>query len=145
MKRLRGFWMKCIDTTYFVDIIRRPGSVRKLTEKLDAEGVHATTTINVFEAMFGAFAIGGEKGEKIRRKLTEAFSRVEVLEFSYRDAVLAAEIGGRLRKRGRHVGLDVITAAIAINNGCESVVTRNEKHFKWIEEETGLKVEAYEV
>ncbi len=137
--------MKCIDTTYFVDFIRRPESVRRLTEELDAEGVHATTVINVFEAVFGASVVGGEKGNKMKHKLSEAFSRLEILELRYRDAVLAAEIGGKLKKRGRHVGLDAITAAIAINNGCDSVVTRNERHFKWIEEETGLKVEVYKI
>ncbi len=116
--------MKCLDATYFIDLVRRPGAIRKLTEKLDAEGVHATTTINVFEALFGAFKVHGEKGEKMKRKLTEAFSRLEIPEFSYRDAVLAAEIGGKLRKKNKNVELDVLTAAIAIDNGCEAVVTR---------------------
>lgn len=58
MKRPKGLWMKCIDITYFVDIVSR-GSLSRLTERLDDEWVHATTTINVFEAMFGAFAAGG--------------------------------------------------------------------------------------
>jgi len=32
---------------------------------------------------------------------------------------------------------------IRINKGCEAVVTRNEEHFRWIEEITGLRVVAY--
>ncbi len=84
--------MKCIDTTYFVDLIRRPSAIRAVTQKLDKEGVHATTVFNVYEALFGA---------------------------------------------------DAIIAAIAINNGCEAVVTRNEAHFRWIEELSGLSVETY--
>ena len=35
--------MKCIDTTYFVDLIRRPSAIRTITQKLDTGGVHATT------------------------------------------------------------------------------------------------------
>ena len=136
--------MKCIDTTYFIDIIRRPESVKELTERLDSEGIHATTTINVFEALFGAYAVGGERGSKIADKLVKTFNKLEILSFEYRDAILAAEIGGRLKREGKEVGADAIIAAIAINNGCEAVVTRNPRHFKWIEELTGLRVESYD-
>jgi predicted nucleic acid-binding protein len=34
--------------------------------------------------------------------------------------------------------VDTIVAAIAIKNGCEEVVTRNDVHFRWIEEVSGL-------
>lgn len=44
---------------------------------------------------------------------------------------------------GKDIGDDAIIAAIAINNGCEAIVTRNEKHFKFIEQITGLKVKGY--
>ena len=50
--------MKCIDTTYFVDFIRKPDAIKELTKKLDDEGVHATTSFNVFEALFGHKVIG---------------------------------------------------------------------------------------
>ncbi|MGQ9625217.1 MAG: hypothetical protein ACUVXA_19555 [Candidatus Jordarchaeum sp.] len=49
--------MKCIDTTYFVDLIRRPSTIRELTKKLDNEGIHATTALNVYEALFGAYVL----------------------------------------------------------------------------------------
>jgi len=135
--------MKCLDTTYFIDMIRRPDAIRDLTKRLDAEGIHATTVINVYEALICAFAVGGEKGEKMKDKLMRAFNKLEILDFTYKDAVLAAEIGGKLLRMGKKVGDDAIIAAIAINNGCEAIVTRNEKHFKLIEQITGLKVEGY--
>ncbi len=53
--------MKCIDTTYFVDLIRRPSAIRAITQDLDEEGVHATTVFNVYEALFGAYAIKDEE------------------------------------------------------------------------------------
>jgi predicted nucleic acid-binding protein len=88
--------MKCIDTTYFVDLIRRPSAIRAITKELDEEGVHATTVFN-----------------------------------------------GTLAHKGKYVGADAIIAAIAINKGCEAVVTRNEEHFRWLEEISGLRVEIY--
>jgi predicted nucleic acid-binding protein len=110
--------MKCIDTTYFVDLIRRPSAIRTITQKLDKGGVHAT-------------------------KLKKAISRMKVLDFNYTDAVKAAELGGTLAHNGKYVGADAIIAAIAINKGCDAVVTRNEEHFRWIEEISGLKAETY--
>ncbi|MBS7251570.1 MAG: type II toxin-antitoxin system VapC family toxin [Candidatus Freyarchaeota archaeon] len=136
--------MKCIDTTYFVDLIRRPNILRELTTKLDDEGIHATTVLNVYEALFGAYALkDDEKREKIIHKLREALERLEVLSFRYDDAVLAAKIAGELARNGKRVGVDAVVAAIAINNGCKAIVTKNEKHFTWIMEITGLRVETY--
>ncbi|GEM_PF-6029731 len=59
--------MKCIDTTYFVDLIRRPSAIRTITAELDEEGVHATTVFNVYEALFGTYAVkDDEKRGKAR-------------------------------------------------------------------------------
>ena len=136
--------MKCIDTTYFVDLIRSPNTIKELTKKLDDEGVHATTALNVYEALFGAHTVkDDEKREKIIDKLIRAVERIEVLSFGYSDAVLAAKIAGELARNGKRVGADAVIATIAINNGCKAVVTKNERHFKWIEEITGLNVETY--
>nr|MDO8082645.1 type II toxin-antitoxin system VapC family toxin [Candidatus Freyarchaeota archaeon] len=136
--------MKCIDTTYFVDLIRKPDAIKELTKKLDDEGIHATTAFNIFEALFGAYAVKeDEKRVKIIDKLARAFERMEVLSFRYSDAILAAKIAGELARNGKRVGADAVIAAIAINNGCKAIVTKNDKHFKWIEETTGLKVETY--
>jgi len=137
--------MKCIDTTYFVDLIRRPSAIRTITQKLDNEGVHATTVFNVYDALFGAYSLKDEdKREKAKAKLNKAISRLEVLDFDYNDAVKAATLGGTLTHKGKHVGADTIIAAIAINKGCDAVVTRNEDHFRWIEEISGLKAEIYQ-
>jgi len=135
--------MKCLDTTYFVDLVRKPSAIRDITTRLDEEDRCATTVFNVYEALFGSYAVDDEKGEKIREKISKAANRLEVLEFRYVDALKAAEIGGALLKKKKRVGADAITAAIAINNGCEAVVTRNKKHFGWIKDLTGLEVEIY--
>jgi len=137
--------MKCLDTTYFIDLIKKPELIRSITEKLDKEGVHATTTLNIFESLFGAFAIGEEKGEKMKDKLMKTFNKLEIFNFNYKDALLAAELGGKLRKMGKTIDLDVIIAAIALNNGCDSILTRNKRHFNWFKEIIDIKIEFYEI
>ena len=79
----------------------------------------------------------------MKDKLKKAISRMNVLDFNYTDAVKAAELGGTLAHKGKHVGADALIAAIAIKKGCDAVVTRNEVHFRRIEEISGLKAEIY--
>jgi len=135
--------MKCLDTTYFVDLVRKPSAIKDITMRLDEEDRCATTVFNVYEALFGSYAVDDAKGEKIREMISKAANRLEVLEFRYVDALKAADIGGALLKKKKRAGADAITAAIAINNGCEAVVTRNKKQFGWIKDLTGLEVETY--
>ena len=134
--------MFCLDTTYFVDLIRNSKMIKPITKKIGNEPLF-TTTFNLFEAQIGSYSI---KNEELRNKaidkLNKTFDRIEVLPFLKRDALKAAEIASILRRRGKVVGADVITAAIALNNGC-TVVTRNRDHFQWISEETGLEVVFY--
>lgn len=136
--------MRCLDTTFFIDLIRAPDRVRELTSELDRETRPCTTTFNVYEALFGAFVVKDKTKKKMMLdKLEMAMARVTVVPIDYRDAVKAAAIGGELKIEGKAVGADALTAACALNNGCESLVTRNEKHFKWISDLTGLRVDVY--
>jgi predicted nucleic acid-binding protein len=83
----------------------------------------------LFEAQMGSYSI---KNEELRNKaidkLNKTFDRIEILPFLKGDALKAAEIADILRRRGKIVSVDVITAAIALNSGC-TVVTRNRNHF----------------
>lgn len=136
--------MRCLDTTYFIDLIRAPDRVRDITTEIDKESRPCTTAFNVYEALYGAFVLKDKvKKRKMLDKLEKAMARVTVLPIDHRDAVKAAAIGGELKIDGREVGADALTAACALNNGCESLVTRNGKHFKWISDSTGLRVDVY--
>lgn len=70
------------------------------------------------------------------------FERIEILPFLEDDALRAAKVAGDLKRKGKFVGADAITAAIALNSDC-AVMTRNQSHFQWISEETGLEVILY--
>lgn len=116
--------------------------IHPITKKIENEPVF-TTTFNLFETQMGSYSIKNEEfRNKAIKKLNKAVDRMEVLPFLKGDALKAAEIAGILKRKGKIVGAGVITAAVALNNGC-TVVTRNYNHFQWISEETGLKVAFY--
>jgi predicted nucleic acid-binding protein len=136
--------MKCLDTTYLIDSIRDPDSIIDFTRKLEKKETLATTTYNVFEVYFGAHAVKSASAKnKIVDKLGRFLEPIQIIPFDLSDAIRAAEIGGTLKKKGKIVGADAITAAIALNSGCNSVVSRNRTHFKEIEKVTGLKLVEY--
>jgi predicted nucleic acid-binding protein len=129
--------MFCLDTTYFVDMIRNPILIERVTKRIENDFLY-TTTFNVFEVQLGSYSIRDERIRKASiEKLNRIFKRIEILPFLEGDALKAAEISGNLKRKGKSVGADAIIAAVALNNGC-AVVTRNKNHFQWIKEETGL-------
>ncbi len=137
--------MKCLDTTFLVDIVEHPEEARGIAEGLEGRGeVLATTAFNVYEALLGTHSLR-DRGQ--RAKLLDLYakvlSRLVVLPMSLEDAAKAAEIGGELRRKGQEVGADTLTAAIALRGGCDGVVTRNVSHFARIEGLTGLAVVPY--
>lgn len=145
MKRDSGESTKCLDTTFLVDLVQAPREVEDVARALDEAGeIAATTVINVYEALLGAYAVKDRrKGSKIEDKLDKALARMSVLPLREEDARRAAEIAGDLRRRGLHLGVDVLVASVASNHGCEAIVTRNVDHFRPLERTTGLKVVSY--
>lgn len=136
--------MICLDTTYLWDWIADPSRIVTITKELEGKEILATTSHNVFEAFLGAFAVDNKTlGARMIDKLERALVPVHVLPFDSEDAVKAGEILAKLKKKGKAIGIDAITAAIAINNGCSGVVSRNRAHFKDIEKVTGLKLVEY--
>lgn len=136
--------MKCLDTTYLVDLIRDPKGIARTTRELERTDTLATTLYNVFEAYSGAHAIRNRStSRKIIDKLERVLVPIQVLPFDLEDAIKAAEIGGSLKKKGKIVGADAITAAIALNKGCDGIVSRNKAHFRFIQKATGLKLVEY--
>ncbi len=137
--------MKCLDTTFLVDLVQDPRRIQDIVTRLgESSEVLSTTAINLYEALVGAYTVKDRrKGAKIEDKIEKAVARMEVLPLREDDAREGARIAGRLRRQGIQVGVDVLVASIAIGHGCEGVVTRNVDHFKAIERLTGLEVLPY--
>lgn len=135
--------MNCLDTTYFIDLIRQPGLVKGITAEIEREGIVYTTVISVHEVMLGTYCVSDAmKRERLTDKLAKAFVRVHVLDVTRQDAVKSAEIAGTLLRKGIAVGNDAIIAAMALNHGLR-VVTRNKKHFEPMTDVFGLPVLYY--
>jgi predicted nucleic acid-binding protein len=134
-----------LDTTFLVDIVEHPEEAKETASEMESRGeVLATTAFNAYEALLGVHSL---RDRGVRAKLLDLYakvlSRVVVLPMSLDDAVRAAEIGGELRRKGRDVGADSLTAAIALRSGCGGIVTRHISHFERIKELTGLEVVPY--
>lgn len=137
--------MKCLDTTFLIDIVESPEEVRELSERLEEKGeVLATTVFNAYEALLGVQSIRDRtQREKLLDLYARVLARLVVLPISLDDAAKAAELGGELRRKGRDVGVDSLTAAIAVRSGSDGIVTRNVAHFERLRELTGLPVITY--
>ncbi len=136
--------MICLDTTYLSDWISDPSRIVTITKELERRTRLSTTTYNVFEAFLAANLMESKPAsDKAIDKLERALVPIAVLPFEVEDAKRAAEILGTLKKKGKIVGADAITAATALNKGCDGIVSRNRAHFKEIEKVTGLKLVEY--
>ncbi len=144
-KRGWGEPTKCLDTTFLVDLVQAPKQVEALAHALEETGeVAATTVINVYEALLGAYAVKDRrKGAKIADKLNRALARMEILPLREEDARKGARIAGEMRRRGLQLGVDVLVASVAADHGCDGVVTRNVDHFRPLESRLALSVIPY--
>jgi predicted nucleic acid-binding protein len=96
-----------------------------------------TASICVMELKYGVLRRGNpaDLWSKIEKSI---LSKVRILNFSYKDALKAAELLSELYSIGQPIGVeDVMIGAIALSNGLV-VVTANTKHFSRI---TDLKSE----
>lgn len=137
--------MKCLDTTFLIDMVENPEDVKQTAEELERQGeVLATTAFNAYETLLGVHSVRDRRQrEKLLDLYAKALSRLVVLPLLLEDASEAARLGGELRRRGRDVGADTVTAAIAFRNGCDGVVTRNAVHFRRIATLIALQVLTY--
>ncbi len=131
--------MRCLDTTFLIDLTRDPVRMKTLADQVEAEGA-VTTEISAFELYAGAY----HDGRPIRRVIDTAdgvLRRLEILPLSKMASLKAAELSSRLRARGEEVGaLDVLIAAIALVHGIDTVMTKDPGDFGRI---PGIRVETY--
>ena len=133
--------MKTVDTTFLIDLLRGDAEAVKKAREIDEVGGAATTAINVFEITYG---ISRSRYLDFDRRLSEVeklLSRVDIFSLDLRTAILAGKILGSLSKEGKIIDVfDGMIGAIALANGCDTIVTRNVDHFKRIPD---LHVETY--
>ena len=133
--------MKCIDTTFMIDLLRGDENAQKKAVDLEFEDKVITTEICVFEIYYGIFNRKTKNTKSYIKKLNKFLDKLEVLPFDRKSSIRAAKIASELTKKGLEIGShDCMIAGIAMTNGCNIIITDNTEHFKRI---NGLNVETY--
>lgn len=127
--------MKCLDSTFLIDLLRNePAAVAKAKQLAHEEFV--VTPIIVHEVMLGIFFAK----PKFVAKAMELLSSFRLLDLSFASSTTSANIGAALLKSGKEVGDgDLLTAGAMLANNCDIIITRD-TDFKRIK---GITVEPY--
>lgn len=128
--------MKCLETSFLVDVLRGNQAVKQRMLELDKEPRLFATSVSAFELYYGA-EISAKK-EANARAVDNLLNGLALLDFNMDAAKIAGSIQASLANEGFQIGLnDVFIAATAMANNC-ALVTQNKKHFQRIR---GLKIE----
>jgi len=129
--------MKCLDSNLLVDFLREKIEALKKMKELENEPL-GTTTINVFELLYGAKI--SEHREQNLKEVKKIVGNLELLSFDFKAAEASSSILTELKKSGQMIEIrDIFIAGICCANNVD-LVTRNVNHFKNIQ---GLNVEKY--
>lgn len=133
--------MLCLDTTFIIDLLKNRLDALSKFKQIKGEELH-TTIINIYEIKAG---IQRKFESHIVLRETAIFNKllssIRVIGLDIKSVGKAAEINGKLTKEGAIIDdLDILITAICLANGCNTIITKNKKHFSRIK---GLKVETY--
>lgn len=112
-----------LDASFLVDLrVRAPGAERRL-RALVAEGEAMFVPTPVLTELLTGSSDPEEELGRLR-------SSAQIAEFGVDDAVQAARIARRMRKRGEFPGgVDAMVAGFAATRGDLPIVTANPRHF----------------
>jgi tRNA(fMet)-specific endonuclease VapC len=128
--------MKILDTDFLIPLFRGINSAVTKSKELDDEDL-AITSISAFEMLFQTYWAGRDKEITHTKRF---LFRYDVLALDSKSAGIAAKICTNILHKGKDIGLkDLFIAAIALSYNA-TILTRNVKHFRNIEE---LKVEEW--
>ena len=124
--------MFLLDTNIISELMKKQPSA-DLIERLQncPSSSLYTATVCVMELRYGALRVPNSEAlwTKIQKRI---LSKLTVMNFTYKEAIKAAEVLAHLYSIGQPIGVeDVMIASIALSNGL-IVVTANTKHFSRI-------------
>jgi len=124
--------LKILDTDFLIALLRGDKNTKNLMEKLGSEGNYATTVVNVFEVLIGAYR--ARTDPSARDKIQNFVRSIDMLGLDGEVADQAAKIQATLMDKGELLeARDVLVAAIASKYNA-TIVTKNIKHFSRIEQ-----------
>ena len=124
--------MYLLDTNILSELVKRKPN-KNLMRKLGAVPAASlyTASVCVMELRYGALR-RGDGGLLWTRIEEHIISRLSILAFGFKEAVLAGEILSSLHGKGTPIGVeDLLIGSIALSNGL-IVVSANTKHFSRI-------------
>jgi tRNA(fMet)-specific endonuclease VapC len=124
--------MFLLDTNIISELMKKQPSPN-LLEKLQNCPTFSlcTATVCVMELRYGALRVPNTEAlwTKIQKRI---LSKLTVMNFTYKEALKAAELLAHLYSTGKPIGVeDVMIASIALSNGL-ILVSANTKHFSRI-------------
>lgn len=115
--------MIVLDTSALIDFFR---GVEKTREFMNSDVT--TTIVTYYEILSGVKHRKARKEEQFFRRF---FSEIDVLDFDLKAAEEASGIMGRLLSIGTPVNsMDILIAGIAVVNGAEKIVSKDEDFIK---------------
>lgn len=132
--------MICLDSTLVIDFLKNKPEAIEACNKIKNEQL-ATTTINLFEILFGILRKKQASYENELQGLMKFISNLNIFTLDYNSSVRASQIAGDLVKKGVEIeSHDCLIAGIMSSNNCNKIITRDKEHFQRIK---GIKVESY--
>ncbi len=128
-----------LDSSFIIDLLQgRNAQALERAHELDAKFIQrAISSVTAFEVWKG-IARTGNSHEK--EKVERLISSLIIYSFGIEEGKIAAYIEADLEKRGEIIDLeDIFIAATAIHQR-ETLLTKNQKHFRKI---AGLNIETY--
>jgi len=128
-----------LDTDFIIDFLRNKKEAVDLADNFRNEMI-ATTQINFFEILTGLYR---KEALRIREEKStmDFFNNLNVLDLDRNGTVKSAEIAGNLMLKGSMIEPnDCLIAGILLANGCNTIITRNIRHYSKIK---GLKIQSY--
>ncbi len=129
-----------LDTTVLIDVLKGDTAAVGKVEELRENSVVYTSSVNIYEILRGIKLLPSNQ-ERHLAALRLLISNVHLLEFDLKAAEEASNIYATLRKKGIAIDHpDYLIAGVSLANGVNTIITRNEKHFKKV---PGMKVVSY--
>jgi len=130
--------MICIDSDCIIDFLNGDERAKLIVSKHMSELI--TTEVNVFEIFLGVYG-QKEVNKQEEKSAKHFFNGVEVLSYGGGCGEYSANLLAHLRKKGKTIEEhDCFIVAIMLANGCNSIITRNKKHFSRVD---GIEVVPY--
>jgi tRNA(fMet)-specific endonuclease VapC len=125
-----------IDTDILIDLLRNTGKIVDSISEMERKGyLLATTVINAFELLYGAYR--SKNRQKNLASTKTLLKRLVVLKMGLTSAQNAGRTYAELEREGQSIGpRDAMIGAIALTKGY-SLATRNTEHFNRV---TGLNL-----